>query len=91
MSHPVLPTIGSREDGYTRPRRLNTMTTIKIKVKHHDSRRSCLVEHGGAIEDLRVDFSEDAGICSEGGRDVLAAQEESNRSFEQSLKSGALH
>lgn len=53
-------------------------------------RHSILGEIRWTMEDLSVDFGEDASVSTECGRDVLAAQEEANGAFEKALQGGAV-
>jgi len=39
-----------------------------------------------AMEDLRVDLCEDAGVGTEGGRDIFALGQKADCSFEQTLE-----
>ena len=42
------------------------------------------------MEDLGINFSEDASVSAQGRRNVLAAQEEANRAFKETFEGGAL-
>jgi len=50
------------------------------------SRGIGVLQRRRVVKDLLINFSQDSGVGAKGGRDVLAAQEEANSSFEEGLQ-----
>lgn len=50
----------------------------------------CVPEHGGVAEDLVVDLLQDARVGAQGRRDILIAEKEADRAFEEAFKGWAL-
>ena len=62
-----------------------------MQVKEQNQlRHSILGEIRWTMEDLSIDFGEDASVSTQCGRNVLAAQKEADRTFEKALQGGAV-